>query len=62
MSWRPSAAHCSSEAMSSVLMLGMASYRVRSTIPVAAACASGWAIGVVTGAGVDCWAGFGVGC
>ena len=55
MSWRPPAAHCSSEAMSSMLRdFGIGSCSVGSAIPVGATGASGWTNGIVTGAGVGC--------
>ena len=57
ISCRPLTAHCSSEAMSSKLMLGIASCNVGSAIPVGVAHSSSWVAGVVTGAGVCCWDG-----
>ena len=54
ISWKASTAHCSSKAMSSVLMSGIAFCRVGSAVLVGEVCASGWSVGVVTGAGVDC--------
>ena len=55
ISLRPPAVHCSNEAMSSVLMSGIASCRVGFVVPVGESRASGWAIGIVTGGGIDYW-------
>ena len=55
ISWRSLATHCSSEAISSVLMLGIASCRVGSAVRVGVELVSNWAIGIVIEAGIDCW-------
>ena len=55
MSWRPPTAHCSSEAMSSILRdSGIGSCREGFAVPVEAVGFSGWAGGVVIRAGVGC--------
>ena len=58
ISYRPSTAHCSSETMSFVLILRIASYKVGSDLLIGTTCSSGWA----TGAGVCCPVGSGAGC
>ena len=50
----PPTAHCSREAMSSILMSGIASYSVRFAVSVGVARSSGWAAGIIADAGVDC--------
>ena len=62
MSYRPLVVHCSSEAMSSVLMLKIASYNVGFGLLVGVECSSGWATGVVARSSVCCPAGSEVGC
>ena len=63
MSQRSPTAYFSSDTMSSVLRdSGIGSCRVGSTVLVGAAGSFGWAGGVVTGVGVGCSAGSGVGC
>ena len=58
MFWSPPTAHCSREAISSMLISGIASFRVGSGLSAAEVTISELAVGVGTGIG----AGVGVGC
>ena len=62
ISYNPPTAHCSREAISSMLILGIASYSVGSNLLVGGVSSSGWAAGVGAGAGGCCPVDSRVGC
>ena len=62
ISCNPPTTHCSSEAISSMLMSGIASYSVGSGLLVGIVYSFSWAIGVVVGTGGCCLAGSRAAC